>query len=212
MSVVDPYSAPQAWDTLSIEGLTLTCSFEWSGDAIKRKLDRRHAPGRDGARIRDKGYDLAKIKLSLTLYEAQHFTELADLVALLFPRGGPTNRRAAVRCGYPTLAIAGITQLYPESMGMLKQETAGTGKWTVEIDFTEFRPAANAPRAHVVRSAPSTPSVPVNAAIAAATTAAPSASFQPSAQSSFASYQPPGAPPPPPSLTSTDPDASDDSP
>ena len=68
----NPFIDPDAWDTLVIGGVGFAGQHEWSGDVLKRRLDRRHAPGRDGARVRDKGYDLAELELTLKCTAAKH--------------------------------------------------------------------------------------------------------------------------------------------
>lgn len=140
--MIDPLTSPAAWDALSIGGLAFTGGFEFSGDVLVRKLDRRHAAGRDGARVRDRGYDLAKIKLQLRCWEPQHFEELDALVRLLFPRSADTSRRAAYSCPHPALALAGIAEVYAERMSALTQSSPSL--WTTDIDLVEYRPEVQA--------------------------------------------------------------------
>lgn len=138
--IPSPIDDPEAWDALVIGGVAFTGAFEFTGDLLTRKLDRRHSAGRDGARIRDRGYDLATIKLSLRLWEPEHFAELEALVRLLFPRGADTTRRAAYSCVHPALALAGITEVYARTMGALSQTSPGL--WTTEIELVEYREEA----------------------------------------------------------------------
>lgn len=140
MTIPSPFDAPDAWDTLAIGGLPFTGAFEFGGDLLTRKLDRRHSAGRDGARIRDRGYDLAEITLTLRLWESKHFEELDALVRLLFPRGADPTRRAAYSCPHPALALAGITEVYAKKMGALSQSSPTL--WTTEIALVEYRAEA----------------------------------------------------------------------
>lgn len=153
MTIPSPISNPEAWDTLTIGGLSFSGGFEFSGEVLKRKLDHRHSAGRDGARIRDRGYDLAEIKLSLRCYQTLHFEQLGALVALLFPRGADPAQRAAYACAHPALAIAGITEVYAKVMDTLHQTSPGL--WETTIDLVEYRAAANRTVAHRVTQRPS---------------------------------------------------------
>jgi hypothetical protein len=142
VTLPSPLSNPEAWDRLVIGGVEFRGAFEFSGDALKRKLDHRHSASRDGARIRDRGYDLAKIKLSLRCYEDEHFEDLEALVRLLFPRDADATRRAAYACTHPALAVAGITEVYAESMDVLHMVEERGRVWGTTIDLVEYRPEA----------------------------------------------------------------------
>lgn len=151
--IASPVDDPESWDTLVIGGLAFSGAFEFTGSVLTRKLDRRHSAGRDGARIRDRGYDLAEIKLNLRLWETKHFTELDALVRLLFPRGADVARRAAYACAHPALALAGITEVYAKSMEALSQTSPGL--WTTTIDLVEYRAEAQQrSRSRTVRQRP----------------------------------------------------------
>lgn len=151
--MIDPLTSPAAWDELTLGGVRFTGGFEFSGDVLVRKLDRRHAAGRDGARIRDRGYDLAKIRLQLRCWQPQHFEELDALVRLLFPRSADTTRRAAYACPHPALALAGIAEVYAERMSALTQSSPTL--WTTDIDLVEYRAdAQQRSRSRTVRQRP----------------------------------------------------------
>lgn len=152
MTTANPFTDPDAWDTLTIGGVTFTGQHEWSGDVLKRKLDHRHAPGRDGARVRDKGYDLAELELSLKCTEAQHWADLTALVALLFPRSTDTTRRAAHACDHPALAVAGITEVYAVSMASPYQSSPTV--WETTIKLVEYRADAQRNTSHRPRAVP----------------------------------------------------------
>lgn len=151
--MIDPITSSSAWDTLTIGGLSFSGGFELSGDVLVRKLDRRHSAGRDGARVRDRGYDLAKIRLTLRCWEREHFDELEAIVRLLFPRSADTTRRAAYSLPHPALALAGIAEVYAERMSTLTQSSPTL--WTTDIDLVEYRAEAQQrSRSRTVRQRP----------------------------------------------------------
>lgn len=151
--IPSPLSDPAAWDTLTLGGLPFTGKFKFDGDVLAKKLDHRHSAGRSGARIRNRGYDIAKIKLVLSCYEDDHFEQLDAIVRLLFPHGAETVRDAAFACPHPVLAVAGITEVYAEKMSAIEPNETGD-IYTTTIELVEYRPTANRPTAHVVRQRP----------------------------------------------------------
>lgn len=168
--IPDPFTDPDSWDTLTIGGVSFGGTFKFDGKLLARKLDRRHAAGRDGARIRDKGYEIAEITLTLTCFEAQHWYDLEALVALLFPRGADPSRRNAHACPHPVLALAGITEVYAVSMDAPQQSMEGAGRWDVTIHLVEYRPEA---QRNVSRTPRSVPEIGSNATALTGTEAAP---------------------------------------
>ena len=147
-----PLADPRAWDEFKLAGVLWTGGAKLSGDLLKRKLDSRHAAGRDGARIRDRGYDLAELTISLTLYEDAHFTQLAQIVSSMFPRGAETSRRLAWPIIHPALAFAGVTEVYGKTLGALDGPDERM-QWTISIEVVEYRPEAQRSAAHRPRAA-----------------------------------------------------------
>lgn len=152
MTVPSPFADPDTWDALTIGGVRFRGTFRWGGDIIKRKLDRRHAPGRDGARVRDKGYDLAEIDLTLTITDDDEWADFTALVALVFPRSATPTARNAHACAHPELALAGITELYGTSMGPVTE--ASPTKYEVTLKFVEYRVGAQRNTSRTPRAAP----------------------------------------------------------
>lgn len=173
MTIPSPFDDDETWDTLVIGGARFRGTFEWGGDLIKRKLDHRHAPGRDGATVRDKGYDLAEIDLTLTVIDTPQWEDLQALIALVFPRGTSPAPRNALTCLHPALAVAGITKLYGTSMGPLSQ--ASPTKWTVTMKFVEFRASAQGATTsrNVSRTPPAAPDLGSNRTAFTGTETAP---------------------------------------
>lgn len=134
----------EAWDALTLGGLRFTGVTTVTGDAFKKKLDRRRAAGSDGARIVDKGYDLVDLTLTLTGWLPEHAAQMESLVSLVAPRGG-SGRGLALDVSYPSLAFAGITQVYVTG-ATLPVPQDGKVVWTIRA--TEYRdpPPRNATR------------------------------------------------------------------
>jgi len=158
MTAPSPFADPESWDTLVLGGARFRGTFEWGGDLIKRKLDHRHAAGRDGARVRDKGYDLAEVDLKLVMTTTDEWNDMLALVALVFPRSATPTARNAHACAHPMLALAGITELYGTSMGPPKQ-TSPT-MWEITLKFVEYRPEAQ--RRNVSRTPRAVPDLAAN--------------------------------------------------
>lgn len=175
MTAPNPFDNADVWDTLNIGGCGFGGAFEFSGDALKRRLDRRHASGRDGAHIRDRGYDIAELTLTLKLWESGHWSDLEALVALLFPRSADATRRNAHSCAHPALALAGITEVYATGMDVPKQTSPTL--WEVTIKLVEYRPEA--PR-NVSRTPRAQPDIGANRTAFTGTEPAPPAPTPPS--------------------------------
>lgn len=175
--IPSPFTDAATWDTLTIGGVSFRGTFEFSGEVLKRRLDTRHAAGRDGARIRDKGYALAELTLTLRAWEPEHWDDLTALVALLFPRGTDPTRRNAHSCAHPALALAGISELYATSMDAPRQTEAGL--WEVSIKLVEYRHEAQQSR-NVSRTPAAQPDLGANRTAFTGTEAAPPAPTPPS--------------------------------
>lgn len=147
-----PFVDPESWDTLILGGQQFRGTFRWGGDLIKRKLDHRHAAGRDGARVRDKGYDLAEVDLTLTITNDDEWQDMLALVALVFPRSATPTARNAHACAHPELALAGISELYGVSMGPVTE--ANPTKYEVTMKFVEYRAGAQTNTSRTPRAVP----------------------------------------------------------
>lgn len=149
---LSPFEDEAAWDTLTIGGLTFTGTFEWGGDLLKRKIDRRGAAGRDGARVRDKGYDLAELTLTLRWWTSEQWDRYGDIVTLLFPRGADARRRNAHAVAHPLLALAGITEVYATGADVPRQTSPTL--WEATIKLVEYRQPPPRNTSRTPRAAP----------------------------------------------------------
>ena len=132
----------EAWDRLTLGGQVFTGLATVTGDAFKKKIDKRKAAGSDGARIVDKGFDLVELTMTLVGWLPEHATQIESLLALVAPRGGARGRGRALDVSYASLAAVGITQVYGTGATL---PVADDGKVTWTIRATEYRepPARN---------------------------------------------------------------------
>lgn len=158
MTAPSPFANPAAWDELVIGGLRFRGTFRWGGDLIKRKLDHRHAAGRDGARVRDKGYDLAELDLTLTMIDNDQWQDMLAIVALVFPRSATPTARNAHGCTHPQLALAGISEIYGTAVGPVTEPSPT--KFEIVLKFVEYRPEAQ--RRNVSRAPRAAPDLGAN--------------------------------------------------
>ena len=126
----------EAWDRMTLGGQVFTGIATVSGDAFKKKIDKRKAAGSDGARIVDKGFDLVDLTLTLVGWLPEHAAQIESLLALIAPRGGARGRGRALDVSYASLAAAGITQVYVTGATL---PVADEGKVTWTIRATEYR-------------------------------------------------------------------------
>jgi hypothetical protein len=77
--------APGAWDTLSLGGQTMPGLATVQG-RVGRKMDTRSRPGADGARVRDRGYEPARLEIHVKVWTPEQLRELINLLAQLHPR------------------------------------------------------------------------------------------------------------------------------
>jgi hypothetical protein len=114
-----PYwdNATDAWDQITIAGTTLPGHALVTGDGIGRKIDVKSGPGRDGAKIRDRGYEPARFDIECIVWTEEQFNELLPIIEQLQPkrRGGERN---PVDVSHPSLSILGIRSMYIEKVGL----------------------------------------------------------------------------------------------
>ncbi len=141
-------TSPDSWDQIAIAGTTLPGMVIVSGQGIARKIDVKSSPNRDGARIRDRGYDPARFDIEVIVWTERQFSDLLPILEGLQPkrRGG---ERQPVDVSHPALAMLGIRSMYVEGVGMPQVKS---GKLHIPIKAIEWvtqpreRPALPDPR------------------------------------------------------------------
>ena len=119
------------WDSCQLGDMILPGHVTVTGD-VSRKLDVKSAPGSDGARITDKGYEPAKITIKCVMWLAGHKTQLQAALKYLHPRKkGKT--RDAYAISHAATELMGIKSVYIEKISL---PVPGSIKGTKEITFT----------------------------------------------------------------------------
>lgn len=137
MNIPFPQTDPIAWDNVIVAGRPLPCLREYPKAAPGRKLDSKSAAGSSGGTIVDKGYDLAKVTVSVSLWTPEHFRIWGALLEVIQPRAG--RRRDAVAIYHPALAALGISSVVVEKISSI--EHSGTsGIFKAGFESIQYNP------------------------------------------------------------------------
>lgn len=155
-------NAPDLWDELRLGGVTLPGAARVRV-ALRRKIDSRSAPGQNGARLIDKGADVAKLFVALTC-DAEDWYNLSAVswratyrrerrraytsvtsdqdgnVRVETPPYVRPGDRAPVRIEHPKAAVYGIEWVYVASL--TDDGPDAHGLMTVSLELHEYIPDA----------------------------------------------------------------------
>jgi hypothetical protein len=126
-------SDPKTWDTIVLAGAKIPAIVKCKGKK-SRKLDVKSPPGSDGATVTDKGYEPAKIDVTLRMHTEEQWIQWQRVSPLVDPKKKGKDR-TALTVEHPALAEAGIAKVFIESRGIL--EVSG-GIGTIELGFVEW--------------------------------------------------------------------------
>lgn len=129
----DPDEAA-AWDTVVINGRKLPGLAAVEGE-IGRKIDARSPPGSDGARLIHRGYEPAKVKITLRLWTREHWRDWQAV----YPRRRPGERIQPLEVSHPALVVLGVRNVFVEKVGAPRPGTP-KGVMEVAIHAVEHRP------------------------------------------------------------------------
>lgn len=131
---------PELWDTVYLAGLALPGVASVTG-GHGRKLDVKSAPGRNGARIVDKGYEPAKVEIALRMWTKEQLlawyrvaptlTFRREPPAASRPNASSRSKAEAARAARATL-LAESTEL--EVREAIASELDSVGATTAEIE------------------------------------------------------------------------------
>ena len=135
----DDRADPLAWDTLILNDEIWPGVCEISGAGCARKIDVKKAKDADGATIKDEGYDLARLSITLTIYSEGDWVELQRLLPSVHPRrkGGV---REPIGITNPQINLLGVSQIYIDKIGIPKKPTSGDGLCEIEFSAIEWVP------------------------------------------------------------------------
>jgi hypothetical protein len=141
---------PFAWDQILIAGVQMPPKWRVEG-AISRKLEVKNAPGADGSYVRDQGYQPQQIRLTYTMWTAQHLAALDQLLSRPGVKPQKQAKPQALDVVHPQLELLGIREIIVESISTLKE----TGSGIYEITFTAWE-SSPLKKVGVKKIAPST--------------------------------------------------------
>lgn len=125
------------WSQLTLGSTTLPGSWEVEGEA-KRNVDIKTQKDRDGAVVKDKGYENADVTLVGSISKKADWDALAKALKEIHPRrkGAARDPLAVV---HPALSVLGITNLYVIAIGTPKLGDDGIVR--ISIKCLEWVPA-----------------------------------------------------------------------
>ena len=134
---LDPITNPQAWDTITVAGITSPiCQI----GEFKRahEWDVKRGKGSDGATITFTGRPPAKGSVKFLLWTPAHFTLWQQFVPLF--KYDPTKKAPQpVDVYHPALDDIQLKSVVTESIGTIQHE--GNQLYSVTVEFLEYFPA-----------------------------------------------------------------------
>jgi len=110
-----------------------------TGQGPKRKLDLKKPKGSDKARLTDEGYQNAKLKAELSLWEQAHWDSLQELLPIIHPRRKGGDRQP-LQIIHPAANLYGIDNVYVTSLPIISLDRR-TQIGTFAIELIEWVPA-----------------------------------------------------------------------
>jgi hypothetical protein len=102
-----------------------------------RDIDKKKGKGKDGAKIKDRGYDAAEVSFVGKLESKDDWQALQQILPDIHPRkkGG---KRKDMTAAHPSLAVMGVTRIYVKS---IKAPEIEDGIMEMTIEAIEFIPS-----------------------------------------------------------------------
>lgn len=144
-----------AWDRITLEGITFKGKVEISGTPWKKKSDHRRARGRNGARSVQTGWDLGEWSLTLTAFDDEHVEQLGAIILAVTGRAPATQDLHALAIDHPALAVAEVSQVTFEEGDVPEPDPSGKMVWTFKVK--EHRPPPPQPVVRTPAPAPQRP-------------------------------------------------------
>lgn len=138
----NPFDSPEQYDFINVAGVISPGLFKLQGGGRPYKWDTKDSAGTQGATQTYRGLrPSGNIKGKFCFWTKTQIDEFYNsFVGLLHYDATKANPKP-IDVLHPVLAANGITSLITEEVGPLTHED-GKQMWTVEVEFSEYRPAA----------------------------------------------------------------------
>jgi hypothetical protein len=126
---------PDAWDKISIAGSPFPGLAKVKASS-GRKIDVKPVRGRDGARMKDAGYENAKIDVEIRVSTKADYDLLQPRIDAIHPRQKGTARNP-VDVAHPSLSMIGIASAY---VTKIHAPEIANDTVTIKIEMLEWTP------------------------------------------------------------------------
>ncbi len=160
-STPDPFSQPNAWDTLFVSGIPWIGKVEIRGAERSYKWDVKHAAGIEGFNQTYRGKPSKPFTIKFFMWTAAMYDYWQDVYIKLFQYTGPALV-VPVSVSHPTLVLLGITGITADAIGGVEKQSDDL-MFAATVKVHEFLPPipVNATSTPVAKT-PSTPNPPGN--------------------------------------------------
>lgn len=130
-----------AWDRITVAGITFKGDVSVKGTPWKKKNDHRSARGRNGGRTVATGWDLGEWTIDLLAYDDETVAQLEAIIEAVTGRAPATQDATALPIDHPALAVAGVNQVtFDEGDAPNVTDAGGFMAWSFKVK--EYRPPA----------------------------------------------------------------------
>ena len=123
----------EEWDTITLGSYVLPGVWDVEDGNVKRVLDIKKAPGRDGATIKDEGYENGRLRLVGQLISNDDWKALQVVMRKLHPRKKGTASQL-LRIVHPKSALMGI---HTVTLSEISIPRLDNGVMTITIEVVE---------------------------------------------------------------------------
>ncbi len=124
-----------AWDRIRIGGVLFEGKVDVDGTPWKKKRDKRHSRGHNGARSVGAGYDLGEWTITLMAFDDATDAQLGELVDVVTGGSPATQDLHALSIDHPALAVAGVSQVtFKEGDAPSPSGPGGMLVWKIKVE------------------------------------------------------------------------------
>ncbi len=125
---------PETWDTLVLGTQTMPGIWDVEDGNVKRVLEVKKAPGRDGATIKDQGYENGALVLRGQLLDPEDW-ETMQTIATSLKLATKGKARTPLAIGHPKAAYLGVQRVYVNEIEVPRIDN---GIMTLSIRVLEY--------------------------------------------------------------------------